>query len=99
MAISIGLLLKQRSERSAIQAPGKNFFRYLREAKMYLDLAQHDRQQDYYKSAWNVLEQSTRIHAVSERCMIETGIYQTTAALGLYDPRDAQRDCGNVLSR
>ncbi len=58
---------------------------YQWEAKMYLDLAQHDQQQDYYKSAWNVLEQSTKIHAVSERCMIETVIYQTTAALGLHD--------------
>lgn len=58
------------------------------EAKMYLDLARHDQRQDYYKSARNILEQSTRIHAVSERCMIETVIYQTSAALGLHDLDD-----------
>jgi len=58
---------------------------YQWEAKMYLDLAQHDQRQDYYKSAREVLEQSARIHSVSERCMIETVIYQTTAALGLRD--------------
>ncbi|MGB8346691.1 MAG: helix-turn-helix transcriptional regulator [Ktedonobacteraceae bacterium] len=58
---------------------------YQWEAKMYLDLGQHNQQRDYYKNALSVLEQSTRIHAVSERCMIETVIYQTTAALGLHD--------------
>jgi hypothetical protein len=58
---------------------------YQWEAKMYLDLAQHDQRQNYYKSAWNILDQSTGIHAVSERCTIETVIYQITAALGLHD--------------
>ena len=55
---------------------------YQWEAKMYLDLAQHDQRRDYYQSAWNILEQSIKIHAVSERCTIETVIYQATAALG-----------------
>jgi tetratricopeptide (TPR) repeat protein len=58
---------------------------YQWEAKMYLDLAQHDQRRDYYQSAWNILEQSIKIHAVSERCTLETVIYQTTAALGLHD--------------
>jgi DNA-binding SARP family transcriptional activator len=58
---------------------------YQWEAKMYLDLAQHDQQQEYCKRAWDILLQSTKIQAVSERCMIETVIYQTSAALGLGD--------------
>ena len=68
---------------------------YQWEAKMYLDLAQHDQRQDYYKNARNVLEQSTRIHALSERCMVETVIYQTNAALGLRD-LDAYASCLEV---
>lgn len=58
---------------------------YQWEAKMYLDLAQHGQGHDYYQNAWNTLEQSIKIHAISDRCMIETVIYQTSAALGLHD--------------
>ncbi len=59
---------------------------------MYLDLAQHNQRQDYYSNARNILGESTKIHAVSERCVIETAIYQTSVALGLGD-LDAYVSC------
>ncbi len=58
---------------------------YQWEAKMYLDLARHEQREDYFQQAWNILLQSSSVHASSERCMIETVIYQTDAALGLQD--------------
>jgi hypothetical protein len=58
---------------------------YQWEARMYLDLAQHDQQPDTYRSARTLLEQSATIHALSERSMIETVMYQASASLGLGD--------------
>jgi tetratricopeptide (TPR) repeat protein len=57
------------------------FYRW--EAKIYLDLAQHGQQQEYYQHAWHLLEQSARTEARSERSSLATVIYQSAAALGM----------------
>ena len=55
------------------------------ESKVYLDLARHSQQQEYYQRAQDVLERSARTQARSERSTLETVIYQGTTALGLRD--------------
>lgn len=70
---------------SFVYADGALDTLYQGEGKMYLDLAQHDQRQDYYKSSRKALEQGIRIQAVTERSMLETVIYQAGAALGSHD--------------
>ena len=58
---------------------------YQWEAKAYLSLAMYYPDRDYYQKAWDALDRSVKVQAISERCSMETLIYQADAARGLGD--------------
>jgi hypothetical protein len=58
---------------------------YQWEAKAYLSLCRHDLNLGYYRKAWSALEESVKVRSLSDRCSLETIIYQADAAQGIED--------------